>query len=598
MKPMSGMYASGSMANVEGGSDPEVCNDIAVRMDQLANDRTQWESAWTDVADYCLPDAARFTPGSSSGSPAYDQLTRSPTSIERGRKRYDDTAVRSIDQLASYMESLVTPQSAKWHGVEITDPLAPEETDEEKEYFETYRDYLFSVRYNTRSGFIGAHQKALRSTIALGTGIVFIEEGMGLNAHITPALYRFMDLSECYLAVDAQGEPDTLYRKFTMTARQMVQRFGEDKVHDTVKRANDKPGNKEKLFTIIHAVQPRADAGSYGSTNRKAPYSSCYIDRDNMKLIGESGFYEFPFAIYYWGPVSPGMPYAQSPVMYALSDIKGLNAIRKTSLKGLQGYMDPPHAIAHDGIMNRPNLNPGKMNYRAIDSNGRLQIQPIQSGARPDFIQEIIGAERDNVKDSLYIRLFQILIQNPNQTATEAMIRANEKGELLGPAGGKIQQAMSREVERLAGILERKGALRPGSPLEPPDSLRGKNFGPRFTSPLDRLRRSAEGLGIQRVLQTALPLMQVDPGVADNFDMDEIVREVGQIEGAPQKIYKTKDERDAARAQRAQQQAVAQSLEMAKTGGEAAKNIVPAMGQMAQLAGLPGMKPATGAPPQ
>ena len=561
-------------------------NDLVQRMDALANQRTQWESVWQEIATLCLPDTYRFMPGTSSLNPsAYDNMANAPASVERGRKRYDDTAMRAVDRLASGMESLVTPQSEKWHGLASTDPLSPEESDEEKEYFERYRDYMFAVRYNPRSGFIGAHQKALRSAIAMGTGISFAEENIGATSSAAPVLYRHMPLSQCYLAVDNQGEPDTLYRKFTMTARQMVQQFGEDKLADAVKRAAGSQAEKDRNFTIIHAVQPRKEAGSLGNTNRNSPWASFYLDRDNMKLIGESGFYEFPFIVYYWAPVDVDSPYAQSPVMLALADIKGLNAIRKLSLKGLQGYMDPPWGIHHDGVMNRPNLNPGKINYRAISQEGHPLIQALQPGARPDFVNEILAAERQNINDSLYVTLFQILLQNPNMTATEAMIRANEKGELLGPAGGRIQIAMGRDVDRLAGIMERKGAMKAGSPLAPPDSLRGRDFGARFTSPLDRLRRSQEGIGIQRTLSTVLPLAQVDPSVVDNFDLDEIARSVTEIEGAPHKILKTTDERDAARQAKQQMQQAQAALEMAKTGGEAAKNIVPAVGQAAAILG-------------
>jgi len=560
-------------------------NDLITRMDALANGRTIWESVWTEIANYCLPDVARFVPGTSSLNPsAYDNFAAGPPSVERGRVRYDDTALRAVDRLASGMESLVTPQSEKWHGLAVTDPLSPESSDEEKEYFETYRDYMFAVRYNPKSGFIGAHQKALRSAIALGSGIVFVEENMGTAAHAVPALYRYLPLSQSYLAVDAQGEPDTHYRKFTMTARQMMQRF-EGNVADSVKRAADSQSEKDRMFTIIHAVQPRQERGSIGNSAKSSQYASFYLDRDNMKLMGESGFFEFPFVVYYWQPVEENIPYAQSPVMMALSDIKGLNAVRKTALRGLQQFIDPPMAIAHDGVMNRPNLNPRAINYNAIDGQGRMKIQPILTMQRPDFVQEIVEAERKNINDSLYVTLFQILLQNPQMTATEAMIRANEKGELLGPAGGKLQHAMAREVERLAGILERKGAMRRGSPLEPPESLAGREFGARFTSPLDRLRRSAEGIGIQRTLQTVIPLAQIDPTIVDNFDLDEVAHSITEIEGAPHKILKTTDERDAARQAKQQMQQLQAGLEMAKTGGDAAKNIVPAVGQAAAIVG-------------
>ncbi|MGO4339863.1 portal protein [Labrys sp. KB_33_2] len=565
-------------------------NDLVQRLDALANQRTQWEAVWQEIATYCLPDTHRFLPGSSSLNPsAYDNFAQAPVAVERGRQRFDDTAMRAVDRLASGMESLVTPQSEKWHGLAATDPLAPEESDEEKEYFERYRDYMFAVRYNPRSGFIGAHQKALRSAIALGTGISFAEENLGASSAAAPVLYRHLPLSQCYLAVDAQGEPDTLYRKFTMTARQMVQQFGPDKLADQVVRAAENQAEKDRAFTVIHAVQPRQEtgmgAGSGGGTNRKAPFASFYLDRDHMKLIGESGFYEFPFIVYYWAPVDVDGPYAQSPVMLAMADIKGLNAIRKLSLRGLQGYMDPPWGVAHDGVMNRPNLNPGKINYRAVSQDGRQLIVPLQPGARPDFVNEILAAERQTINDSLYVSLFQILIQNPNMTATEAMIRANEKGELLGPAGGRIQIAMGRDVDRLAGIMERKGAMQAGSPLEPPDSLKGREFGARFTSPLDRLRRSQEGIGIQRTLSTVLPLAQVDPSVVDNFDLDAIARTVTEIEGAPHRILKTTEERDAARQAKQQMQQAQAALEMAKTGGEAAKNLMPAVGQAAAILG-------------
>lgn len=568
--------------------------DIVARMDALANYRVQWETQWDEVAKYCLPDVARFMPGSSQLNPSsYDAFAQGPVSVERGRARFDDTALRAVDRLAAGMESLVTPQNEKWHGLEVTDPLAPEESDEEKEYFETYRDYMFKVRYDARSGFINAHQKALRSAIALGTGVVFIEENMGSSAFAVPALYRYLPMSQVYLAVNAQGEPDTLYRKFSLSARQAIQKFGKDSVADGILRSAEQASDKDRQFEFIHAIQPREEGGSYGAINRKAAFGSYYLDRTHMKMVGESGFYEFPAAVYYWQPVEENIPYAQSPVMFAMSDIRGLNAVRKTALRGLQQFIDPPMAIAHDGVMNRPNLNPRAINYSAIDGQGRMKIQPIMTMQRPDFVQEIVEGERKNVNESLYITLFQILSQNPDMTATEAMIRANEKGELLGPAGGKLQSAMSRMIERESGILERKGAFRPNGALSPPDSLRGRGFGARFTSPLDRLRRAKEGLGIQQTLQVVIPLAQIDPSIIDNYDLDYVARALPEINGGVQKMLKRVEERDADRQQKQQMAAMQQGLNAAQQAAATAKDAVPAVGQAAAILGN-GM---AGAPP-
>ncbi|WP_256583764.1 portal protein, partial [Pseudomonas sp. GW460-12] len=77
-------------------------------------------------------------------------------------------------------------------------------------------------------------------------------------------------------------------------------------------------------------------------------------------------------------------------------------------------------------------------------------------------------------------------------SATEALIRANEKGELLGPAGSRIQESLSRLIQRELGILKRFGLFERDSLFRPPQSLQNRELGPKFTSPLDRLRKSKD----------------------------------------------------------------------------------------------------------
>ncbi|STU67291.1 Bacteriophage head to tail connecting protein [Klebsiella pneumoniae subsp. ozaenae] len=47
--------------------------------------------------------------------------------------------------------------------------------------------------------------------------------------------------------------------------------------------------------------------------------------------------------------------------------------------------------------------------------------------------------KRQTINDGFFITLFQILVDNPQMTATEAMLRAQEKGQLLAPTAGRIQ---------------------------------------------------------------------------------------------------------------------------------------------------------------
>lgn len=532
-----------------------LATDILDRAEQLAQKRQPWEKVWLDTVKYALPMGERFFTAGSRRS-AIDGFASGPRAEERGREIFDATSVWSVDRLTAGLESLTTPATEKWHGLGTLDPLSPEPTDEEQEWFDRYRDFLFAARYEPRSGFTLANQQSIRSAIALGTGVYLVQEafsgsgaGGGSGAHM-PFRYRPIPLSECFIATDEQGEPDTLYRRFAMSARQMVQKFG-DQVADKVKAAADNPKDRDKEFELIHAVFPREERGHAQDGNSNAPFASVYVDVDHRHLIGESGFFEFPYVVYYWQQ-DPTSGYGESPVMLALAEIKSLNLLSKHTLRAVQQWTNPPLGIPNDGVVKRPNLNPGAINPGAIDEQGRSRIQPIVTAQNPTFIQQVLEVKREQLRESLFINLFQILAENPQMTATEALIRANEKGELLGPAGSKIQAGLARLVERETGILERKGVFEGESPLRPPDTLAGRGFGVRFRSPLDRLRRANELIGIQQTIEFAGQIAQFDATVLDRIDADKALDLAQEITGAPRSIFKRDEEVEELRAEREQ----------------------------------------------
>lgn len=575
--------------------------DLLARTTQLSMDRLGWEADWREIADYCLPTASReMQIGSMRGSSAsYERLVNRPATRDASRKRFDSTAITAIDRLAAGMESLVSPPSEKWHEQAPNDPLAQEPTDEEAKWFEKLRDYQFNVRYSPLSGFANANQKYIRSIITMGTGIIMTEEAFGshrVNQVSLPVLYQHIPISQALIAINAQGNPDTLHRRFSMTARQMAQKFGKERVSDRVRAMLDDPAKMDTPVDIIHAVCPRQELGSRGiGSVRNSPIASYYLEEEGAHLISNSGYFEFPFAIGYW--IQPeNSAYGESPAMTALDDIRSLNLTRKQGLRSLAQWTDPPIGLAHDGIMNKPNLNPRALNYGAVDANGRLKIQPIITAQNPNIVREITQDQRDQVKELLYNNLFQILISNPQMTAHEAMLRASEKGDLLGPNGVKIQQGYAMMSDREVGIIERKGAFRKGSPLEPPESLRGRSFGARFTSQLDRLRGAKEGTAILQTYSAAAQIAQVrgDPAIFDNFDDDENLKVLAAVNGMPKRGLTNADKRNEMRQARAQAMQQAQNAQMAESMAKTAKDGGAGMSDLAnaaEIAGNGGMAP-------
>lgn len=566
-----------------------IVQDLLDRSERMLSDRYQWERTWRQVCDLCLPFGPRFrTAGTATG---YDALSAGPASYDRGKYIYDSTPIWIVDRLTAGIESMSTPSAQKWHTMKPAGVPLKSIPFNEKMWCEDFRDYMFEARYNPKSGFILTNQKAIRNSIALGTAVFFVEEafGQGVNSKAVPMTYMPIPLSEACIGINYLDLPDTLYRRYFKSARNLAERF-KGHVSPKVMELANNPVKQDELVEVLHCVMPRTSSDQKQKLGIKsATTASYYIEVDTKHMLGEGGYFEFPFVVYYWNQ-SEGSAYGESPMMYALADVKMLQLMNKHSIRAFGQWVDPPMALAANGVT--VNMNARAMNAGLMDANGNLRIKPIITQQRPDYAEAAIEKRREALKESMYLNLFQTLVDHPEMTATEAMIRNNEKGDMLGPIGAKIQSAHAHMFDREFGILQRKGAMDEGTPLAPPSSMSDKDISIVFSSPFDRLRRSHELTGIQTTLEIVLPLAKGDPSVMDGINADEILTTAQEITGAPYRILRSKEEIEKIRADRLNQQQAQMGLEAGKTGSEALKNAVPALTQ--SPAALEGMKNAMG----
>jgi hypothetical protein len=173
-------------------------------------------------------------------------------------------------------------------------------------------------------------------------------------------------------------------------------------------------------------------------------------------------------------------------------------------------------------------------------------------------------------------------------TATEALLRAQEKGALLAPTMGRQQSEMLGPlIEREIDILARAGQL---PPMPPQLAERGGEIRIVYESPLNRLQRADEGVGILRTLESVAPLASADPSVMLIFDGPEIVRTLWEINGAPAKLLRSPEDVEALKAQQQQAAQMQNIIAAAPQAASAAKDLATA----AQTAGnippaLPGI---------
>jgi hypothetical protein len=493
-----------------------------------------------------------------------------PVASERSKHIYDMTSLWAIDRLTSGLISLKTPESDYWHDLNVDNDFGYEPTHDEALALERTRNYLFKVRANPKSGFWPAHKAAVKSMAAFGDGWLFIKELMGDRL---PFGYEFMQLAEMYPAVGPDGQPNRMFRVFNWSAYQIATQWP-DSCGDKVRQMANDPKKRHTPFRVMHAVRPRGDEyrGRMGVAGAK--FASWYCLPEEDHLIGEGGFWEFPFTRYAWSNIGQ-RPYCEGPVAYAIAEIQSLNEMARNELIAQQMVTRPPLATHGKNFM-RLNFNPGAQNPGLINGDGRPLFAPLNGGVRPDLAQAVMDSRRNSVREALYLNLWQVLIQDVGgqpETATEAMLRAQEKGEMLGPVGISMNEGLSANVDREVNILSRKGAFREESPLAMPQSLAGAEVAPQFTSPLDRLRQIGQVIGAQRTIEIAMVLEQLQPGITARLDVDEILELAQHVYGAPRNMLRDRKAGEAARQQASMTQQAGTTAALTQAGGEAARAV-------------------------
>jgi hypothetical protein len=528
--------------------------------DTLVGDRANWDNYWREIAERVLPRENWFNTDTTQGE-------------KKTEKVFDATAILALERFAAAMESMLTPRTQKWHKLTVQDPSLKENA-EVNRYLDEVTNILFQVRYSPKANFASQAHENYMSLGAFGSGALFIDDLMGQGIR-----YRSIHLSELYFAENHVGVVDKIHRKFQMTARQAAQKWGVDKLSEKVKGALEK--NPEQKFEFLHCVKPNEDLMVGRKDYRGMSYASYYLEYETKHMISEGGYRTFPYAVSRY-VTAPKEIYGRSPAMTVMPDIKMINEMSKTVMRAAHKMVDPPLLLLEDGVLQAFSTRPGALNYGGVDDQGRQLVQPLQNNARVDIGLEMMEQRRKVINDAFLITLFQILVDAPNMTATEAMLRAQEKGALLAPTMGRQQSEMLGPlIERELDILGTAGVLPPM-----PDVLveMGGEVEVEYVSPLARSQRAEEGVAILRTLESVSPLAQIDPSVLMVFNPEMIARELAEINGVPAKVLRSREEVDAMKDQQMQDMQAQQLLAAAPIAANSAKTL-------AETAALSGQVP-------
>lgn len=533
---------------------------ISGRQSQLEKDKSNWIDRMQDVSDYVIPYRGSIIEDSIKGA-------------NKGTKIYDGTApsaaVLAADGIHGYHVSPAFP----WFKYS----MSRKDLNKNKEVRLWLEEIEFAI-YSAlnRSNFYSEMWSFIYDGFTIATATIYPEEDIAAGKIVFETVHP----GEIYIAENKYNEVDVLHRKRKVSARKLVSMFGINNLPESVKYANENQPFQE--FELIHAVYPREDFDSRLKIASKKEYASVWMLSQNSHVCRVSGFDNFPYNIWRYFRMGRDV-YGISPAHLAMADIKGVNLIAKTLQGAAQLAIDPAYNVP-SYMQGKVQLKPRGLNYTEDGSPG---ITPINTGNGYQVGLDREQAKQMSIKKRFHVDTFLMLSQMESQrtqkTAYEVSEMMAEKAAILGAELCRLNTCLDKILEQVFDIETKAGRIPP-----PPDiilEMSNKDpalrFDPVYQGVLAQAQKEKFGKSsIQKFFTDVAPLIQIDPEVLDNFDLDAAAKILADVDGLPAMISKDQDAVTKTRQARQQMQQEQQQKENAmdatqglKTVSEADKNM-------------------------
>lgn len=483
---------------------------------ELRNDRYPFWTLWREVADYYLPKRYIWL---QSGKEARVRSAKNPYIL-------DSTGTMAARVLASGMMNGITSPSRPWFRLRV--PGSEEENDAATRWAdEVVRRMLYIM---SESNFYNAMAVLYLDLVVFGSAAVLIyEDDESIIRCYNPALGEF------YFGQSHRLVVDTFAREFKQSVKQLVTRFGEENVSETVRQKWKKGGaDTLHMYDVTHLIEPNT-----GAVPKKFKYQETYWETgsNTAGVLSQRGFNELPGIFPRW-EVSANDSYGTSPAMDALPDVIQLQQETKRKAQGLDKMVNPP-IVADVQLQHRPTaLMPNGITYIAGANN--VGAKPLyQINAPLQEMTEDIREVQGRIREALHNNLFNMISQiDTVRSATEIDARREEKLVLLGSVLERFEnEALSPAVKRIFSIMQRQGML-----PDPPPDMEGVDLKIEYVSILSTAQRAVAAAPTERWLQLIGNLAQVAPQTLQVPAWEELVRNYGTAIGVQARDMRSREE--------------------------------------------------------
>lgn len=493
------------------------------RQKELADIRLPWESLWQEIADYVIPRRYNIKGTQAKGKKTSELI-------------YDGTPIMALQLLADGLHGYLVSPAIQWFRLKMANNMLGE-IPEVKLWLGNCEEVMYSA-FN-QSNFYESMSQYFLDGGSIGTANMYVEE----NIKDEKTAFTTRHPNECFIAEDAYGNVDTVYRKFKMTARQALQKFAKETLSVKLNQSIEN-GKLEDEYEFLHCVFPRTDRTWNRKDAANKPYASIYIQTDMShdeedKVVDESGYDMMPYAVWRWRKNTEEI-YGRSPASDALVDILGLNRMTKTMYAAGQVAVEPPMNVPAK-MRGTVRFGPRGMNYY---ENPKEVPFPINLAGTYPIGVDREDKKREAVKKHFNVDFFLMLANLQRQaTATEIIERQGEKAAVLGATVGRLNNECLDKIIDLVFNIELQARRLPEPPQVLIDHMMNNGNSRINIDYLGPLAQSQKRLfksqGVMRSMEALGPVAQIRPDILDNFDFDVIAREIAESFGMPEKAIKT-----------------------------------------------------------
>ncbi|MDP2876751.1 MAG: portal protein [Holophaga sp.] len=538
------------MSEHKPNNSKELAKDILRTFGSLKAKRKPFEPLWRNVARFAGPMWFGWT-----GEPEHPQT--------REVEILDTEVRRALTIYARGMLSGACGATSTWFGLEFEDPdfqkwAQNRRSGQAKAWLQKLEQSYYTDLWN--SGFYSEKETCYFNKGLFGWDSMYLDESVagGLRFNSRP-------LHECYIDRDYNDVVDRHFRAFSMTARDMAEKWGRSNLPDEVRRALDSrtTNGEETSFKVVHAVFPRKDRSESLLRNNMAYASFYLLNEGEGQVIAEGGYEEMPYIVSRAYRL-PGTPYCYSSGTEALADVQMANEMKRLLLEAGQLSVAPPYLVPDDGFIGRFSFKPRALNYYRKDSQGSAaDFRPLELGGDPRFDLELFKATREDINQPFHTDLFlsvqRRIASGSTPTATEITELAGERMFLLTPLLVNEQvESFTPTFARLFALKMRRGELPPA-----PSDAQGREFKAVYKSPLMRAQLEYRVNNILSTYSQAAQMVAMtgDTSIWENFDNHAAVRIVAEQRGFPQEALRELEDAMANMKAKAQAQAQSQNMQ-------------------------------------